>query len=185
MGGRIALQCFFDLIVGTRYEDILFSLRIWVAQLLGTVQEVSSHLVLVQKIGRLKNVLVISKNYAKKHSHVVLVVIPPVLDGLSISKSPWEILWDPLSWLISNNESYNHSKYETQPLEEALIGAFSDKEHLFGGSRPNESFGSDIKVAVTTTSAAGSPVILSNYNRICGEKRGSKLALIKHFKGLQ
>lgn len=67
--------------------------------------------------------------------------------------------------------SYNHSKYETQPLQDALKKAFSGDEYLFGGTRPNQYYGCDIKIAVTATSAAGNPVVLANYNRLCDEKR--------------
>ena len=67
---------------------------------------------------------------------------------------------------------YNHSKYETRPLQEALIEAYSEDEYLFGGSRLHTALsGADVKVAVTSTSAAGSAVVLANYNRLCSEKR--------------
>ena len=49
--------------------------------------------------------------------------------------------------------------------------AYSENEHLFGGFRPYGSYEIDVKVAVTSTSASGSPVVLTNYNRLCGEKR--------------
>lgn len=71
-------------------------------------------------------------------------------------------------------EHYNQSKYETHPFEEALKLAFNDKQYLFGGQR-EESDRIDINVAVTTTSAAGSSVVLSNYNRLCLEKRKSQV----------
>ena len=71
---------------------------------------------------------------------------------------------------------YNHSKYETRPLQEALMEAFSEEEYLFGGSRPHASVSdTDVKVAVTSTSAAGSVVVIANYNRLCSEKRKSFL----------
>lgn len=145
----------------------------------------SSHLALVQKNGRLKNVLIISKACAKKHLHVVLVVISLAWDGSSRSESPYYPFFRTLFLVIIGlpvKQSYNHSKYETQPLEEALISAFSDEEYLFGGSRPQETFAADVKVAVTTTSAAGSPVILTNYNRICDEKRELHRALSTFFE---
>ncbi len=68
-------------------------------------------------------------------------------------------------------ENHHHSRYKTRPLEGALIDAYSDEEHLFGGFRPHASYGTDVKVAVTSTSASGSPMVLANYNRLCGEKR--------------
>lgn len=71
-----------------------------------------------------------------------------------------------VSWIVSN---YNHSKYETQPLQEALVSAFSDEQYLFGGRRSDPG-SMDVKVAVTATSAAGNGVVLANYNRLCLEK---------------
>lgn len=73
-----------------------------------------------------------------------------------------------IGWFVDN---YNHSKYETRPLEDALMSAYSETEYLFGGPRPSASYGTDVKVAVTATSAGGSAVVLANYNRLCGEKR--------------
>lgn len=72
-----------------------------------------------------------------------------------------------LGWFIDN---YHHSKYETQPLEEALRSAFTESQYLFGGPRMPDFPASDIKVGVTATSSAGSSVLLTNYNRLCGEK---------------
>lgn len=71
-------------------------------------------------------------------------------------------------------QHYNQSKYETQPFEEALRSAFSDKQYLFGGQREDNDR-IDINVAVTATSAAGSPVVLSNYNRLCLDKSKSSV----------
>jgi len=72
-----------------------------------------------------------------------------------------------ISWFIEN---YNHFKYETHPLEEALKSAFTESQYLFGGPRPTDTPNSDIKVGVTATSSAGSSVLLTNYNRLCAEK---------------
>ena len=71
-----------------------------------------------------------------------------------------------VGWFVEN---YHHSKYETQPLQEALIETFGEDQYLFGGRRSNPG-SMDIKVAVTATSAAGNPVVLANYNRLCLEK---------------
>ena len=73
-----------------------------------------------------------------------------------------------MSWLV---DSYNHSKYKTRPLQAALTGTFSEEAYLFGGSIFSESCCPSVKVAVTTTSNADSPVILANDNRFSGEKR--------------
>jgi hypothetical protein len=72
-----------------------------------------------------------------------------------------------IGWFIEN---YNHSKYETQPLEDALKSAFTDSQYLFGGPRISNGSSSDIKVGVTATSSAGTSVLLTNYNRLCAEK---------------
>lgn len=67
---------------------------------------------------------------------------------------------------------YNHSQYETRPLEEALVGAYGEEDFLFGGSRflLDGDDGNNAKVGVVTTSATNLPVILTNYNRSCSEK---------------
>lgn len=69
-------------------------------------------------------------------------------------------------WIVSN---YNHSRYETQPLEKALLEAFGDDQYLFGGQRA-EMGSINAKVAVTATSSAGAAIVLANYNRLCSEK---------------
>jgi hypothetical protein len=53
----------------------------------------------------------------------------------------------------------------------ALKDAFSDSQYLFGGSRPSDRPGSQVKVAVTATSSASKTVLLANYNRRCSERR--------------
>jgi len=74
-----------------------------------------------------------------------------------------------LGFLVSH---YNHSKYETRPLEEALTEAYGEDEFLFGGSRvSNGGDEANVKVAVISTSATDLPVVLANYNRLCPEKR--------------
>jgi len=73
-----------------------------------------------------------------------------------------------IGWIVEN---YNHSRYETCPLEEALMEAFTDDQTLFGGRRPNQSTAPRVKVAVTAVSAATSTaVVMANYNRRCTEK---------------
>lgn len=60
-------------------------------------------------------------------------------------------------------EAHHHSKYETKPLEEALMGTFSHG-NLFGGHKLGDQH--TTKVAVVATRAAGlKAVVLSNYNR--------------------
>jgi hypothetical protein len=63
-------------------------------------------------------------------------------------------------------ENYHHSKYQTSTLENVLMSTFSRDLYLFGGRRPPEACGMPMKVAVTSTSLAGSKTYLfSNYNR--------------------
>ncbi|KAH7122438.1 hypothetical protein B0J11DRAFT_437907 [Dendryphion nanum] len=72
-----------------------------------------------------------------------------------------------IGWFVN---SYNHSMYETTPLHEALQTAFPENQYLFGGERYNQSETSSVKVAVTTTIASKSPMVLANYNRRCDDK---------------
>ncbi|KAI9659446.1 MAG: hypothetical protein M1821_001704 [Bathelium mastoideum] len=73
-----------------------------------------------------------------------------------------------VGWFVEN---YNHSRYETKPLQDALQETFSSEQLLFGGPPPKDSHSPSIKVAVTSTSAAsGIPVVFSNYNRPFPEK---------------
>jgi hypothetical protein len=72
-----------------------------------------------------------------------------------------------VSWFVDN---YNHSKYETKSLDNALQRAFPPEQYLFGGRRLEQSGISPVKVAVTTTVTSNSSVVLSNYNRRCDEK---------------
>ncbi|KAK8157183.1 hypothetical protein IWX90DRAFT_391173 [Phyllosticta citrichinensis] len=79
-----------------------------------------------------------------------------------------------LSWYIEN---HHQSMYETQPLQVALMEAFGEDEYLFGGRRAPNQRSSNVKVAVTTTSAVtGVPVVVSNYNRTVSGK------LLYHFQ---
>ncbi|KAI1740057.1 hypothetical protein F4680DRAFT_465847 [Xylaria scruposa] len=62
-------------------------------------------------------------------------------------------------------EHHHHSKYQTKTLESALKEAFTDDIHLFGGERLPESAHWQVKVAVTATALAGNKTyVLSNYN---------------------
>ncbi|SMQ51120.1 unnamed protein product [Zymoseptoria tritici ST99CH_3D7] len=130
LGGRINVQSFFDLVVGTSTGGIialgLTARNMTVAQCAHSFESLCKQAFTARK-------------------------------GINVPG---------ISKLV---EHYNQSKYETHPFEEALKLAFNDKQYLFGGQR-EESDRIDINVAVTTTSAAGSSVVLSNYNRLCLEK---------------
>ncbi|KAK5102797.1 hypothetical protein LTS08_003597 [Lithohypha guttulata] len=74
--------------------------------------------------------------------------------------------WDYIDYLIA---AYNNGKYKIEPLE-ALLRSEYGEESLFGGSsRDLKSTGgiapSKCKVGVTTTTTAGRPCLLANYNR--------------------
>jgi patatin-like phospholipase/acyl hydrolase len=70
-------------------------------------------------------------------------------------------------------DNFNHSRYETKPLEQCLKEAYSEDQYLFGGRRQIGALnaGSTVKVAVTATSLNGrSAIVLGNYNRVCSDK---------------
>lgn len=68
-------------------------------------------------------------------------------------------------------EAFHHSRYETEPLEDALKLVFTEDEYLFGGQRLNAPEGIPLKVAVTGTTMAGDrAVVFANYNRSTTEK---------------
>ncbi|KAI9701837.1 MAG: hypothetical protein M1836_001181 [Candelina mexicana] len=66
-------------------------------------------------------------------------------------------------------ESHFNSKYETRPLQRALMNVYSD-DYLFGSPTIIDSH--PTKVAITAATAAGlKSVVLSNYNRVCGDEQ--------------
>lgn len=74
----------------------------------------------------------------------------------------------PTGFLI---ELQYQSKYETQPLQEALIDSFGEGK-LFGGphKRRSDNPGFATKVAVTATSTSGNATVFANYNRPSRDK---------------
>ena len=153
MGGRLAIQCFFDLIVGTRSVVL-------VSYFPSILQMLTHHLI---STGGLIALGLAAKDWSveqcTRHFEDLCKQAFTRRTGGNVPG---------FGWVVDN---YNHSKYKTRPLEEALISAYSENEYLFGGSRPHASYGTDVKVAVTATSASGSAVVLANYNRLCGDKR--------------
>jgi hypothetical protein len=68
-------------------------------------------------------------------------------------------------------DNFNHSRYETKPLEKCLKEAFTEEQYLFGGRRPSSTSGPGVKIAVTATSLSGrTAIVLGNYNRVCSTK---------------
>ena len=87
MGGRLAIQCFFELIVGTRCV-VLFpcclDAFLPTDALFFSVREAWSHSGLQQRIGPWNSAHTISKTYASKLSLVAQVGMSQVSDGLLI-----------------------------------------------------------------------------------------------------
>jgi predicted acylesterase/phospholipase RssA len=130
LGGRVHIQSFFDLIVGTSTGGIIA---------LGLT---ARNFTLDECIRRFESLC--DKAFTRRKG----MGIP----GVRV--------------IVSN---FNHSRYETQPLEEALTSVFTADQYLFGGRR--EDFESMIvKVAVTTTDVNANPVVLANYNRLGSDK---------------
>lgn len=147
------MQCFFDLIIGTRLDSLAFVLR----EMLWTLTANDS------STGGLIALGLAAKNWSVEEcTRYFEDLCKNAFTRRNGSSIPG------IGWFIEN---YNHSKYETRPLEDALISAYSEKEYLFGGARQYASHGAEVKVAVTATSAAGSAVVFANYNRLCAEKR--------------
>jgi predicted acylesterase/phospholipase RssA len=70
-------------------------------------------------------------------------------------------------------DNFNHSQYETRPLESCLKEAFTNRRYLFGGRTHSDGSASTsaVKIAVTATSASGrSAFVLGNYNRVCSSR---------------
>ena len=152
IGGKLSVQCFFDLIVGTRYVNVHVR-RLWM----------KAYMENLSSTGGLIALGLAAKNWSVEQcTRQFEDLCKQAFRKRTGSNIPG------LSWFVEN---YNHSRYETRPLEEALISAYSDTEYLFGGPRPLASYGTDVKVAVTATSASGSAVVLANYNRLCEKNR--------------
>jgi hypothetical protein len=66
-----------------------------------------------------------------------------------------------LRWLM---DAYKAS-FRTRPLENALISAFTSGQPLFGGRRPRQIQGLDVKVAVVASTQTGRKELLTNFNR--------------------
>ena len=84
-------------------------------------------------------------------------------------------------WGLEQLSAFNHkySKFKTKPLETLLKDAFSVSEQpLFGGKQNN--FHSPVKVAVTSTTETGEQaLLLTNYNRSHkNDHRGKSLFMI-------
>ena len=154
LGGRLNVLSFFDLIVGTRYGSLFFPCSFCFCYFVYQMS-LSTGGIIALGLG------------AKEWSVEECTGYFESLCKEAFTRRAGGNI-PGVSWFVDN---YNHSKYKTQPLRAALMGAFSEEAYLFGGPRSSRSHTSHIKVAVTTTSNAGSPVILANYNRFSGEKR--------------
>ena len=61
-----------------------------------------------------------------------------------------------IGWFL---DKHNHLKYKLRPRQDALASAYSKNEPLFGGPRPHVFYGSDVRVAVQSTSESGSAIV--------------------------
>lgn len=149
MGGKLPIRYFFDLIVGTRYVVSLLNQATNADSFCSTGGLIA--LALGVRLLSVGNCIDFFERLCRKAF------------TRRIGSS-----WPGVGWLIDN---YNHSKYETRPLEEMLQEAFSGDRYLFGSHSANNFYSSSVKVAVTSTSTAnGKPVVFANYNRPCSDK---------------
>jgi len=152
MNGKLPIQCFFDMIVGTGWD--CSAVKLW--------KEFGIILIRHRSTGGLIALGLVTQNwtiedclhhfaqiYSKALSH-------PNKRGIPV-----------LTWI---REKYN-SKSDTTAFEAALKIAYSENQNLFGDPRPSGRPGSHIQVAVTATSSAGRTVLLANYNRRTSKKR--------------
>lgn len=61
-----------------------------------------------------------------------------------------------IGWFL---DKQNHLKYKVRPRQDAFASAYSKHEPLLGGPRPHASYGSDVRVAVKSTSESGSAIV--------------------------
>lgn len=147
LGGKLPIQSFFDLIVGTR---LVHCCKYW------TMTDLFS-------TGGLIALGLVTQNWSVQQC----ITRFEMLCDQAFTPRKGSDLPFGVGWFIGN---YNHSKYETTPLEEALQSAFSVDQYLFGGRRLTQHWSSATKVAVTATLPSKSAVLLANYNRQCEEK---------------
>lgn len=159
--GDLPIQCFFDLIVGTRYQThlLIFSLLVVISDFFSST-------------GGLVALGLTTMNWSVEEC---IENFERLCDQAFTRRSGGTL---PIIGAIVEN--YHHSKYQTATLDQALRTAFPEDLHLFGGRRPTDSCAS-VKVAVTATSlAANKTYILSNYNRPDPTHGQSKISLGYH-----
>ena len=151
LGGKLPITTFFDLIVGTRY--VYSSIH-------GTAYDIMTEWWALLSTGGVIALGLAAKGWSvDRCTQIFEGMCKTAFTRRQLGNVPG------IGWLVEN---YYYSRYETQPLQQALIDAFDLDDYLFGGLRVE---GPQTKVAVVATSTAGSSVVLSNYNRTCEDKR--------------
>lgn len=154
LGTKLPLQLFFDLIVGTRYDDhhdLIFTFQ--VEHFDNNSIHSTGGIIALGLGARGWSISRCIKTFKELCSQAFT---PRELDGV---------------WGLNKLVLLHHgSKYKTKPFESVLKKAFEDRL-LFGG--PNERGEVLTKVAVTSTTAIRQrAVVLANYNRPDGPENG-------------
>lgn len=144
IGLGIPIQEFFDLIVGTRYEDTLeISPNIFEL----TVFYCSGGGIVALGLGTKRLSVTDCADLFKKFAR----------EAFTERRG---VGWPAYGTLV---EARHHSRYVTRGIQNALKDAFGERI-LFGGKKAAEGQPA-LRVAVTTTSSNGTPYLLANYSR--------------------
>lgn len=151
LGGKLPIQCFFDLVVGTRFV-ILDDRK--------TCNYTRIHLTWPNSTGGLVALGLGAKGWSVEKC---ISNFERLCGGAFTKRKGHSV---PLFGKVV--EHFHHAKYKTQTLEEVLQDAFLNSRLLFGGQySSDESSRSPLKTAVTATclTEAARTYVLSTYNR--------------------
>lgn len=161
--GELPIQCFIDLIVGTRYDP---------AYMLCFFFFSTNHAI---STGGLVALGLASMNWTVDQC---IKQFEGFCDQAFTRRTGSAL---PLVGHLVDH--HHHSKYQTKTLESALKDAFTDEIQLFGGEQRPRSTTWQVKVAVTATALTGSKTyVLANYNGRRENKMSSEHSLEQFYE---